>query len=354
MNSILGGLLMSRTPDELKLILVDPKIVEFATYNDLPHLVVPVITDPKKVALSLRWAVSEMERRYKMFAKAGARNIEGFNGRQVAHQQDLFGEEGAPDKAGKKAGADMPEKVPYIVIVIDELADLMLAAGAEVENSIARLAQLSRAVGIHMIIATQRPSVNVITGTIKANFPARIGFQVAQKVDSRTILDQPGADKLLGRGDMLFLPPSSSKLVRAQGCMVTDEEIYRIVEHCKRQAEPSFEMEIKNKLEKADSPTGSLDDGSEDDALLAQAIEIIRETQRASTSSLQRRLRIGYTRAARIMDILEERGIIGPARGSEPREILIDLDAGVPDSVGDEEQDADTGIVGMDEEPGDE
>jgi S-DNA-T family DNA segregation ATPase FtsK/SpoIIIE len=351
MNSILGGLLMSRTPDELKLILVDPKIVEFSVYNDLPHLVVPVITDPKKVSLSLRWAVSEMERRYKMFAKVGARNIEGFNGRQVAHQQDLFGEGATPPP--KKASADVPDKVPYVVIIIDELADLMLAAGAEIENSIARLAQLSRAVGIHMIIATQRPSVNVITGTIKANFPARIGFQVAQKVDSRTILDQPGADKLLGRGDMLFLPPSSSKLVRAQGCMVTDEEVGRIVEHCKEQAAPSFEMEIKNKLEKSDA-VGAVDDGGEDDALLAQSVEIIRETQRASTSSLQRRLRIGYTRAARIMDILEERGIIGPARGSEPREILIDLDAGVPDSVGvDEDDDAESGIVDMDAETGD-
>jgi S-DNA-T family DNA segregation ATPase FtsK/SpoIIIE len=349
MNSILGGLLMSRTPEELKLILVDPKIVEFSVYNDLPHLVVPVITDPKKVALSLRWAVSEMERRYKMFAKVGSRNIDSFNTRQVAHQQDLFGDGTAPPP---KANPSVPDKVPYIVIVIDELADLMLAAGPEVENSIARLAQLSRAVGIHMIIATQRPSVNVITGTIKANFPARLGFQVAQKVDSRTILDQSGADKLLGRGDMLFLPPTSSKLVRAQGCMVTDDEIERIVEHCKAQAEPHFEMEIKNKLEKSES-AGGVDDGGEDDALIAQAIEIIRETQRASTSSLQRRLRIGYTRAARIMDVLEERGIIGPARGSEPREILIDLDAGVPDSVGSDEAEG-TGIVDTDAVNGDE
>jgi len=203
-----------------------------------------------------------------------------------------------------------------------------LAAGAEIENSIARLAQLSRAVGIHMIIATQRPSVNIITGTIKANFPARIAFQVAQKVDSRTILDQSGADKLLGRGDMLYLPPATSKLVRAQGVMITDEEVDRIIQHIKAQADPVFEMEIQNKLEKVSSASETFDDGG-DDELIEQAISIIRETHRASTSSLQRRMRIGYTRAARIIDILEERGIVGPPRGAEPREILIDLDADI-------------------------
>ena len=215
MNSILAGLLMSRTPEELRLMLVDPKIVEFSAYNHLPHLVVPVITDPKKVALGLRWAINEMERRYKLFAKVGVRNIESYNSREIATQEDLFGD----DAGATRRRDEPPARVPYIVIVIDELADLMLAAQAEIENCIARLAQLSRAVGIHMIIATQRPSVNVITGTIKANFPARIAFQVAQKVDSRTILDTVGAEKLLGRGDMLFLPPGSSKLVRAQGAM---------------------------------------------------------------------------------------------------------------------------------------
>jgi len=289
-NSILAGLMLSKTPDELRLILVDPKIVEFAVYADIPHLVVPVITDAKKVQLSLRWAISEMEKRYKMFAKAKVRNIEGFNNRVVTTQGELFEGEIPPPQAKD----NLPSSVPYIVIIIDELADLMMAAGAEIENSIARLAQLSRAVGIHMILATQRPSVNVITGTIKANFPARIAFQVAQKVDSRTILDQSGADKLIGRGDMLYLPPGSSKLIRSQGTMVTDDELHRIVEHVKGQAEPVFEMEIKNKLEKAES--GSIDDGS-DDELLTQAVEIIRETHRASTSSLQRRLRIGYTSA---------------------------------------------------------
>jgi len=332
-NSILAGLLMCKTPDELRLILVDPKIVEFSVFNNLPHLVVPVITDPQKVALSLRWAITEMEKRYKLFAKAKVRNIESFNNRVIAKQGDLFGDEEAP-----KPKDDLPSSVPYIVIVIDELADLMLAAGAEIENSIARLAQLSRAVGIHMIIATQRPSVNVITGTIKANFPARIAFQVAQKVDSRTILDQSGADQLLGRGDMLYLPPSSSKLVRSQGAMVTDDEVHRIVDHIKEQAEPQFEMEIKNKLDK---PASSSVDNGADDEILTQAVEIIRETHRCSTSSLQRRLRIGYTRAARLVDILEERGIVGPPRGSEPREILIDLDVDMANNADDSAEDED-------------
>lgn len=337
-NAMLSGLFMCKSPDELRLILVDPKIVEFSIYNDLPHLVVPVITDPKKVALSLRWAINEMESRYKMFAKVKVRNIESFNNRHRNLQQDFFDENS--DAQPQKSTDDAPPSVPYIVIVIDELADLMLAAGAEIENSIARLAQLSRAVGIHMIIATQRPSVNVITGTIKANFPARIAFQVAQKVDSRTILDQSGADKLLGRGDMLYLPPASSKLIRAQGAMITDEEVDRIVTFMKEQAQPSFEMEIKSKLDKPAAAPDSLDDG-EDDDIVEQAIEIIRETQRASTSSLQRRLRIGYTRAARVIDILEERGIVGPPCGSGPREILIDLDVNMennPDDGGDDDE----------------
>ena len=281
-----------------------------------------------------------------MFAEVRVRNIEGFNTREIATQQDLFGEQPAGTPPAKKS--ELPDKVPYIVIIIDELADLMLAAGAEIENSIARLAQLSRAVGIHMIIATQRPSVNVITGTIKANFPARIAFQVAQKVDSRTILDQSGADKLLGRGDMLFLPPSSSKLVRAQGAMLSDDEVHRLTEYVRGQSEPAFEPEIKSKLDKPANSVESLDTG-EDDDMVAQCIEILRETGRGSTSSLQRRLRIGYTRAARMMDILEERGIVGPPRGSDPREILIDLDAGIPDSSADDvSSESDSGLEGGD------
>jgi S-DNA-T family DNA segregation ATPase FtsK/SpoIIIE len=272
-----------------------------------------------------------MEKRYKLFAQVGVRNIASFNQREIAKQEELFG--GAGEGGSSKAA--MPDRLPYIVIIIDELADLMLAAQADIENSIARLAQLSRAVGIHMIIATQRPSVNVITGTIKANFPGRVAFQTAQKNDSRIILDAPGADKLLGRGDMLYLPPGSSKLMRAQGAMTTDDEIRKIVAFIKEQGPPAFVTEIQEKIEKSAAP-GAMDTGDEDDALLSQAVEIIRETRRASTSSLQRRLRIGYTRAARVMDILEERGLIGPPRGSEPREILIDLDGEIPENPTDE------------------
>ncbi|MBN1670343.1 MAG: DNA translocase FtsK [Kiritimatiellae bacterium] len=327
-NSVLAGLLMSLSPARLRLMLIDPKIVELSVYNDLPHLVVPVITDSKKVPLGLRWAINEMESRYKLFAKVGVRNITGYNQRPVLKQEELF-EAGAEEKDDQP-----PRRLPYVVIVIDELADLMLVAQAEIEHAIARLAQLSRAVGIHMILATQRPSVNVITGTIKANFPARIAFQVAQKVDSRTILDTIGADKLLGRGDMLFLPPGSSKLVRAQGALTSDEEIRALVQFIKKQATPNYEISVKERME---SKTAVIDEA--DDEMLEMAVEVLRETQKASTSSLQRRLRIGYNRAARIMDILEEKGIVGPSRGSEPREILIDLDGEIPDNRGYEEPD---------------
>jgi len=322
MNALLSGLLMARTPAELRLMLVDPKIVEFSAYRELPHLVVPVITDAKKVMHGLRWAIQEMEARYKLFARAGVRNIKSFNARPIVKQQDLFGGDAPPAD-----GPAIPDRVPYIVIVVDELADLMLVAQAEIENQIARLAQLSRAVGIHMILATQRPSVDVITGTIKANFPARIAFQVAQKNDSRTILDANGADKLLGRGDMLFLPPGIGRLVRAQGCMVSDHDVHSIADHWRAQAAPQYEASIREKIEKksADVP-----DMEEDEEILEQSIEIIKQTRRASTSSLQRRLRIGYTRAARVMDLLEERGIVGPAQGSDPREILIDLEGDIP------------------------
>ena len=218
----------------------------------------------------------------------------------------------------------MPDRVPYIVIVVDEIADSMLVAQAEIENSIARLAQLSRAVGIHMIIATQRPSINVITGTIKANFPARISFAVASKIESRMILNSDGAELLLGKGDMLFLPPGTGKLIRAQGAHTSDDETHRVIEFLKKQGVPSFETAIKAK--QVDLP-----DSEDDDELIEQSMEIIRQTRLASTSSLQRRLRIGYTRAARIMDLLEERGMVGPAQGSDPREILIDLDGEVPE-----------------------
>ncbi len=337
MNTVLSGLLMSRTPEQMRMMLVDPKIVEFTGYQDLPHLVVPVITDPKKVSLGLKWAIDEMEKRYKMFAKVNVRNIAAFNKRPIMEQTELFARQ-------EQSGAPIPSRLPYIVIVIDELADLMLVARAEIENSIARLAQLSRAVGIHMIIATQRPSVNVITGTIKANFPARIAFQVAQKIDSRTILDAMGADKLLGKGDMLYLPPASSKLVRSQGAMTRDHEINRIVDYLKEQGKPDYEMIIRDgegdgeaeivdpkaPVEPAALPEPSAEPENEDSKLLEMAIQIIRQTKRASTSSLQRRLRIGYNRAARLMDQLEEQGIVGPARETGPREIILDLDGNIP------------------------
>ena len=347
MNSILAGLFMSRSPEQLQLMLIDPKIVEFSVYNHLPHLLGArneVITDPKRVAGALRWAITEMERRYQIMAKAGVRNIKTFNARPIEKQMNLLGD--------SEEVSRLPARLPYIVIIVDELADLMLTAQAEIENYIARIAQLARAVGIHMILATQRPSVDVITGTIKANFPARIAFQVAQKNDSRTILDANGADKLLGRGDMLFLPPGASKLIRAQGALISDEDIHKIVDFIKKQC-PSPVVAPSNEsgsaARKTDiarvapppatdgRPTPSFDDmlakggdDTEDDQLIEMSVQIIRETHRASTSSLQRRLRIGYTRAARIMDVLEERGIVGPARGSDPREILIDMDGDIP------------------------
>jgi S-DNA-T family DNA segregation ATPase FtsK/SpoIIIE len=305
-----------------------------------------VITEAKKVAFGLRWAINEMERRYKLFAKVRVRNIKDFNKREIAKQQELFADLTPPPAAeGEVAEAPppppppkpedvIPDRLPYIVIVVDELADLMLVAQAEIENQIARLAQMSRATGIHLILATQRPSVNVITGTIKANFPSRIAFQVAQKVDSRTIIDAMGADKLLGKGDMLFLPPGVARLMRAQGTLTTDGEIHRIVEFLKQQGAPQYEMALKEKVE--DKPEGELPDMDEDDELIEQAIEVIRQMKRASTSGVQRRLKIGYTRAARIMDILEEKGIVGPANGSDPREILIDLEGDIPHNSDDE------------------
>ena len=331
MNSILTGLLMKHSPDELRMILVDPKTVEFHSYNNLPHLVVPVITNAKKVALGLKWAIDEMERRFKWFRMAGVRDLPGFNARVIQKQEELFGEVDTVDPAKQKD--QIPEKLPYIVIVIDELADLMAVAQAEIEAGIARLAAKSRAAGIHMILATQRPDVKVITGTIKANFPVRIAFKVSQKVDSRTILDRMGADTLLGKGDMLVLPPGSDKLIRSQGAFTSDAEIDRVTNFCKDQCKPEFITEIHEKIEK---PTTDLPemDSVEDDEILEQAIEVIRQTKRASTSSLQRRLRIGYTRAARVMDLLEERGMIGPPDGAGPREILIDLDGEIPQNPG--------------------
>jgi S-DNA-T family DNA segregation ATPase FtsK/SpoIIIE len=334
-NAVITGLLFRMSPEELKFVFVDPKIVEMQMLSALPHLALPIVTDSKKVLLALRWLITEMERRYQIFAKVGVRNIHGFNTRD--HKRDP-----KPESAQKGDGEQMelsvprdfelkiPDMLPYIVLVVDELADLMMTAPQDVEMAITRLAQLARATGIHMILATQRPSVDVITGVIKANVPARIAFQVASKQDSRVILDANGADKLLGKGDMLYLPPGSAKLIRAQGVYVQDEEIRAVAECLGKQAPPSFERGITEKLA-AETPAGSLEEGAEEDEeLVEQCIEVIRQTKRASVSILQRRLRIGYTRAARIMDIIEERGIVGPHKGAEPRDILIDLDGGIP------------------------
>ncbi|HEV2208937.1 MAG TPA: DNA translocase FtsK [Verrucomicrobiae bacterium] len=346
-NAIITSLLYRFSPDQLRFVMIDPKVVELQHYNMLPHLVVPVVTDPKKVILALRWVVNEMEKRYQIFARVGVRNIGSFNSRpknkplpqpelelplMVKKEKVEPGAEGFAVEVDEEIVVPrdedivIPEKLSYIVVIIDELADLMLVAPADVEMAIARITQMARAAGIHCIVATQRPSVDVITGVIKANIPARIAFQVAAKVDSRTILDAMGADKLLGKGDMLYLPPGSARLIRAQGALITDQEIQNIVDFIARQGKPSYEMEIHQQLSK---PTGGFDEESgidEDEEIIQQCIEVIRSEQKASVSLLQRRLRLGYGRAARIMDELENRGIVGPSKGAEPRDILIDLD----------------------------
>ncbi len=351
-NAIITSLLYRFSPDQLRFVMIDPKVVELQHYNTLPHLVVPVVTDPKKVILALRWVVNEMEKRYQIFARVGVRNIASFNSRPknkpipprepelplMAKKEKVEpGAEGFAVEVDEEIVVPreedivIPEKLSYIVVIIDELADLMLVAPADVEMAIARITQMARAAGIHVIVATQRPSVDVITGVIKANIPARIAFQVAAKVDSRTILDAMGADKLLGKGDMLYLPPGSAKLIRAQGALVTDQEIQNIVDFIAKQAKPSYELEIHQQLSKAGNSFDEESGCDEDEELIQQCIEVIRSEQKASVSLLQRRLRLGYGRAARIMDELENRGIVGPSKGAEPRDILIDLDGGGAD-----------------------
>jgi S-DNA-T family DNA segregation ATPase FtsK/SpoIIIE len=347
-NAIIASLLYRFPPDKLRFVMIDPKVVELQLYNALPHLVVPVVTDPKKVILALRWVVNEMEKRYQIFARVGVRNIRSFNERpkhkpapvtdpelplvakreKVEVSSDGFAVELDEDiVVPRDEEIVIPDYLSYIVVIIDELADLMLVAPADVEMAIARITQMARAAGIHCIVATQRPSVDVITGVIKANITARIAFQVAAKVDSRTILDAMGADKLLGKGDMLYSPPGSSKLIRIQGTLITDGELQSIVEFIAKQGKPSYEVDIHQQLQKAGGALDSEPEGSgEDEELIQQCIEIIRSEQKASVSLMQRRLRLGYTRAARIMDELELRGIVGPNKGAEPRDILIDLD----------------------------
>ncbi len=351
-NAIITSLLYKFAPDQLRFVLIDPKVVELQQYNSLPHLVVPVVTDPKKVILALRWVVNEMEKRYQIFARVGVRNIRSFNERPK-HKPLPPSEPELPLMAKREkveAGSDgfaveldeeivvprdeeivIPDHLSYIVVIIDELADLMLVAPADVEMAIARITQMARAAGIHCIVATQRPSVDVITGVIKANIPARIAFQVAARVDSRTILDGMGADKLLGKGDMLYLPPGSAKLIRVQGALITDAELQSIVDFIARQGKPSYELEIHRQLQRPSGLETENGASGEDEELILQCIEVIRSEQKASVSLMQRRLRLGYTRAARIMDELELRGIVGPSKGAEPRDILIDLDGGGAD-----------------------
>ena len=392
-TAILASILYRFTPEDLRLIMIDPKVVEMQIYNTLPHLVVPVVTDPKKTLLALKWAVNEMEKRYAIFAKVGVRNIGGFNSRpkpksqreldeiedakeaerekarpliiqdpnadpEAASSTDIlgksFGDElerepvlnadaemyGEPtgvlaehelDRAEQAElgitvtrddGISVPDKMPFIVVIVDELADLMQTAPADVEMLIARITQKARAAGIHMIIATQTPRADVITGVIKANVPCRIAFQVASPLDSRVILDENGAERLLGMGDLLYRPPGTSKLLRCQGVLVTDEEVHRIVDFVSKQSEQLFEADIHEKLESMGDGDEEEDVSDEDEELVQKCLEVMQQEQKASTSLFQRRLRLGYTRAARILDIMEARGYVGPGEGAKPREIL--------------------------------
>src|SRR6059058_3234140 len=330
-NALIASMLFRFTPEELRFVIIDPKVVEMQAYHSLPHLVFPIVTDPKKVLLALRWLIDEMERRYKIFARVGVRNIVGFNARPVKKKEMEAVEPAeaadSPIKVPRDDELIIPDKLPYVVVIIDELADLMQTAPADVETAIARITQMARAAGIHVIVATQTPRADVITGVIKANIPSRIAFQVASKIDSRVILDENGADRLLGQGDMLYLPPSASRLIRAQVVLVTDQEIHRVVEFVSKQSPPAFDTAMHEKLQSAVTTEEDVTD--EDEELVEKCLEIIRQEKRASTSLLQRRLRLGYTRAARIVDILEQRGILGPGEGAKPREILVDLDAAV-------------------------
>lgn len=299
-NGIITSILYKAKPDEVKFLMVDPKMVELNMYNGIPHLLAPVVTDPKRASLALKKIVVEMEKRYELFSKSGTRNVEGYNNLMKDNPAAIL---------------------PYIVVIVDELADLMMVAANDVEDAIARLAQMARAAGIHLIIATQRPSVDVITGVIKANIPSRIAFGVSSQVDSRTILDMGGAEKLLGRGDMLFMPVGSSKPVRVQGAFLSDQEVENIVSYVRDQAEAEYDESLVPEIDDTLQQTEEVQD-----ELYDQAVQIIIEAKQASVSLLQRRMRVGYTRAARLIDSMEARGVIGPYEGSKPREVLISME----------------------------
>jgi S-DNA-T family DNA segregation ATPase FtsK/SpoIIIE len=300
-NGIITSILFKAKPDEAKFLMIDPKMVELNVYNGIPHLLSPVVTDPRRASLALKKVAKEMENRYELFSKSGTRNIEGYNSHLIKENQ---------------------KPLPFIVVIVDELADLMMVAANDVEDSICRLAQMARAAGIHLIIATQRPSVDVITGVIKANIPSRIAFGVSSQVDSRTILDSAGAEKLLGRGDMLFVPVGSNKPTRVQGAFLSDQEVEAVCNAVRSQAQAEYQPEMVPELEQEDEN----DVDPNEDELFDQAVTIILEAKQASVSLLQRRMRIGYTRAARLIDYMEAKGIIGPYEGSKPREVLYTLE----------------------------
>src|SRR5205807_1025528 len=314
-NALIASILFRFTPEELRFIMIDPKVVEMQIYEKLPHLAFPVVTDPKKVLIALRWLSDEIDRRYKIFARVGVRNITSFNARPPKKTQKELDDDVVAGVADATRSATavtevrvpredeliIPDKLPYVVLIIDELADLMQTAPADVESSIARMAAIARAAGIHLILATQTPRADVITGVIKANIPSRIAFQVASKIDSRVILDENGADRLLGQGDMLYLPPSTSRLIRAQGVLVTDDEIRELVDFVSGQGGPAFDSTMQERLQSGVGPAEDVSE--EDEELVEKCLEIIRQEKKASTSLLQRRLRLGYTRAARIVDI---------------------------------------------------
>ena len=323
-NAMIMSILMRATPSEVRFIMIDPKRVEFTPYNGIPHLYVPVVTEPKEAASALSWGVAEMERRLKVFSKVGARNIGQYNAKVQAAQAEA--------KAAQEAGEDLPEnelgdELPYIVIIIDELADLMMSVGKEVEFSISRIAQLARAAGIHLIVATQRPSTNVVTGLIKANITNRIAFNVASGIDSRVILDTPGAENLIGLGDLLLSKPEYAKPMRIQGCYVSEDEINAVVEKLRSQGEPEYHSEIlsTNLITLGSCPSdASSGTCADDDPLIWEAAELVVSSGLGSTSNIQRRLKVGYSRAGRIMDMLEDKGVVGPPNGSKPREVLVD------------------------------
>ena len=316
-NSLIVSLLYKSTPEEVRFIMVDPKMVELAPYNGIPHLLIPVVTDPKKAAGALQWAVFEMMKRYKAFSESGVKDLASYN---------ALAEQSEPDENGEKM-----KKLPSVVVVIDELADLMLVAAKEVEDSICRVAQMGRAAGMHLVIATQRPSADVITGLMKANIPSRIAFAVASSMESRIILDNPGAEKLVGKGDMLYAPLGEGKPRRVQGCFITAEEIERVVDFVKEKGETAYSEDVMRQIEQAvqdkdkkSAPAEAASDADDGDELLPAAVEVVLETGPASVSMLQRRLKLGYSRAARLVDQMEERGIVGPFEGSKPRQLLID------------------------------